>query len=415
MLPNLCSMMTLPFVFPSHGFFALTPGRSAPAFALLLILLLILPAAGQETAKIRIESGIAAGGKIYPRFQGNNLREATEVFRQDMQINKRIPLGDNEEDAMLFAQGTIRGSAINAQLVSTDGQVLFEETYNAPSLRRNIHAFSDDILEKLTGTPGIATSRIAFTSNRGGARELYVCDYDGENIRQLTRDRSIVASPKFGPAGERVLYSSYKTGYSNVYVVDVDANTSRQVLNWPGTSSGAAYAPGGKLIALSSTRAGNPEIYTTTGGSGGRRITVTPGTESSPTWGPDGKELIFSSDTRTGRPQLYRLSLGGRGAQLLPTGHSYAVEPDWSPDGRLVAFNVRSGGGIQVAILDLTTGRTRVVTSGASAEDPSWAPDSRHLVYKQGTRLIVRDTQSGETRTIVSGFGNVFEPSWSGS
>jgi TolB protein len=380
----------------------------------LWLCLAAVPAFSQETATIRIESGVYAGGKVYPRFQGPNAALANQVLRQDLEFDGQIPLSDSEADAMLFAQGTFQGAALNAQLVGANGQVIFEQSYLGPNARRNVHEFADAIVEKLTGRPGFATSRIAFAGSRTGARELYVCDYDGENIRQLTRDRSIVASPKFGPENRRILYSSYKTGYCNVYEADADSGAGRLVINWPGTSSGATYAPGGRLIALSSTKEGNPELFTTTGGSG-RRLTVTPGTESSPTWGPEGNQLIFVSDTRNGRPQLYRMTLRGQGAQRLNTGYGYATEPDWSPDGSQVAFNIRAGGGMQIAILDLSTGRSRVVTSGAGAEDPSWAPNSRHLVYKQGTQLIVLDTFTNERKTIVSGFGNVYEPSWSGS
>ena len=52
---------------------------------------------------------------------------------------------------------------------------------------------------------------------------------------------------------------------------------------------------------------------------------------------------------REGAPQLYRISAEGGSGRLLSTGFGYNTQPNWSPDGRKVAFNVRSGGGFQVS------------------------------------------------------------------
>jgi TolB protein len=87
-------------------------------------------------------------------------------------------------------------------------------------------------------------------------------------------------------------------------------------------------------------------------------------------------EIIYSSDDRGG-PQLYRISAGGGSARALSTGSSYCTEPNWSPDGKKVAFNTRSGG-FQVTILDLASGNTRTVGEG---QDPAWGADSRHLIF----------------------------------
>lgn len=367
----------------------------------------------QESATIRIESGVYAGGQVFPVFTGPGAEEAAKILRADLEFDGRIPLAGDQAAAMLHAQGTVTGAAINARLIGANSQVILEEQFNGGSLRQNVHAFADAIVEKLTGSPGYTASKIAFISSRSGNKEVYICDYDGANPVQLTSDRSIAVSPKISADRSKVLYSSYKNGYCDVYEIDIASRQSRTLINWPGTNSSAALSPSGRILVLTANRDGNPELYQTGAGGGrGKRLTATPGVESSPTWGKEEGEIIFSSDTR-GTPQLFRMRLNGRGATPLSTGFSYNTEPNWSPDGSKVAFNVRAGGGLQVAILDLGTGSVRTVTSGASCEDPAWGPNSRHLVYRQGASLVTLNTVTGQRTVILSGFGEVSEPSWS--
>jgi TolB protein len=107
---------------------------------------------------------------------------------------------------------------------------------------------------------------------------------------------------------------------------------------------------------------------------------------------------------------LYRISASGGSGQQLSTGHGYCTEPNWSPDGKKVAFNVRGGGEFQVAVLNLDGGGTRIVTSG---ENPVWGPDSRHIICAQGGSLHLVDTVTSRKTSIVSAMGKATEPSWS--
>jgi len=89
------------------------------------------------------------------------------------------------------------------------------------------------------------------------------------------------------------------------------------------------------------------------------------------------------------------------------------VEPDWAPDGNLIAFNVREGGRNQVAIYDLRTRNARVLTSGPNAENPVWGADSQHIVYVQADTLYLHDVETNTRTPVVSGFGELSEPAWS--
>ncbi len=305
------------------------------------------------------------------------------------------------------------GGAIQGQLVDRGGATLLAKTYTAGSARASAHQFADDIVLALTRTRGIASAKIAFTATRSGHKEIYVCDADGGNLRQLTSDASIAVGPALSPDGRRLAYTGYQSGYADIYLVDLASGARERIVKFPGTNTGAAFSPDGSRLAMTCSKDGNPELYVSdVRGGGAQRLTRTRGTESSPTWSPDGGEIIYVSDD-AGAPQLYRISAGGGSGSRLGTGYGYCTEPNWSPDGRQLAFNVRAGGGFAVAVMNLDGGGARVVSGGGNAEDPCWGADSRHLVYSDNETIWLLDTVSGRKTRVAGGLGRVSEPTMS--
>src|ERR1700738_4989125 len=334
---------------------------------------------------------------------------ATTVLRNDIQLSGVLSLGD-AATATIMIGGTASAASFTGQATEKTGGVVLHKDYTGET-RRSIHQFANDLIEILTGQKGIALSRAAFVADRTGHKEIYICDYDGANVLQLTHDNAISVSPALSADGRRLAYTGYQSGYADIYLVDLGSGARNRIIKFPGTNSGAAFSPDGNHIACTLSKDGNPEIYVTgINGDSPRRLTRSRGVESSPTWSPDGTEIIYSSDEKGG-PQLYRISSQGGTGRLLSTGFGYNTQPNWSADGRKVAFNVRSGGGFQVAILDLDSGSTRVVV--ADGGNPVWGPDSRHLIFSRGTGLFLFDTVTGRETRLVSDLGQISEPTWS--
>lgn len=310
--------------------------------------------------------------------------------------------------ASYTASGVASGGTLQGTVTDSRGATVLSKTYSGDD-RSVAHQFADDIVETVTGHPGIATTKIAFVATASGAKEIYLADYDGGNARRLTSDGTISVAPSLGPGARALAYTGYQSGYPDVYVIDVASGARQRAISAPGTNSGAAISPDGGSMALTMSKDGNPEIYVT-GLRGGmaRRLTRTRGVESSPTWSPDGRELIYSSDDG-GSPQLYRIGTGGGGGGKIGTGFGYCTDPSWSADGKKVAFSVRQGG-FSVGVLDLAGGGARTVASG---QNPVWGRDSRHIIFSNGSNLILLDVPTGRTTTIVSGLGKASEPTWS--
>lgn len=308
--------------------------------------------------------------------------------------------------AGFIVSGVSSGGALEGRVVDHAGRTVVSNSYSGTT-RSKAHAFADDIIRTLTGNRGFAGTKIAFVSTRSGRKEIYIADYDGSNVQQLTRDGSISVHPSLSPDGRKLAYTGYKSGYADIYEIDLGSGARDRIAKYPGTNTGAAYAPDGHRIAATLSKDGNPELYVI--GGGAHRLTHTPGVESSPTWSPDGNEIVYSYD-ESGGPKLYRISAGGGSGREISTGHSYCTEPNWSPDGKKIAFNVREGGAFQVAVLDLQGGSARIVASG---ENPVWGADSRHILYAEGGALYLLDAQTGRKVKVLDGLGKITEPTWS--
>lgn len=382
-----------------------------PLFCLAFILGISTLAAQDEPATITVRKtdsvAIALAG-----ISGSDGPAVSRVLENDLQIAGSFAMVPGER-ATFTISGQTEGGRLRGEVKDSSGGTVLSKTYTGP-VRQIAHQFADDIVETITGKPGIANTKIAFVSDASGTKEIYVADYDGANVTQLTRDRVISVAPALRPDGRMLAYTGYQSGYADIYTIDLVSGARNKIVSFPGTNSGAAFSPDGSRIACTVSRDGNPELYVmSAGGGGAKRITRTRGVESSPSWSPDGREIVYSSDER-GSPLLHRIPAGGGTGSVIPTGYSYNTEPDWSPDGNKVAFVARSGG-FNVAVKDLRSGATTVQASGGV--NPVWAPNSRHLIFatSNGSSLILLDTQTGKRFPIITGLGRVSEPTWSRS
>ena len=144
-------------------------------------------------------------------------------------------------------------------------------------------------------------------------------------------------------------------------------------------------------------------------------MTTTKAAESSPCWSPDGRFICFVSRV-SGRSGLYKIPANGGAMSRIKTIYaSNATEPDWSPDGKAIAFTTQRGGSFDICIVEPSGGKAQVVASG---EDPSWALNSRTLIFtnrSSGKRILsVLDVPTKRVKTLPRRFqGNCSQAAWS--
>jgi TolB protein len=297
-----------------------------------------------------------------------------------------------------------------------DQTILLSKSYSGQS-RVIAHRMADDIVQAVTGHKGIASMRIVLVGNRTGKKELYLCDSDGGEVRQLTGEGHIAIGPNWGPDGNSIVYTSYMRDFPDICRIDLNRNQRTSLANYSGLNTGASISPDGKDLALILSKDGNPELYIKNIRSGKlTRLTNSPrAAEASPDWSPDGSQLVYASDQGgTGRPQLYIISREGGTPRRISNRGTENVAPDWGSNG-LIACASRSGGQYVIAVIQPSSGQmSYLVSDGADYEDPSWAPDGRHIVaarsIKYQSSIYLLDTVSDRPVALLQGSGSWYSP-----
>lgn len=280
---------------------------------------------------------------------------------------------------------------------------------------------ADDVVREFTGRSGVASTEIAFISDRTGQREVYVMGAMGDHVRAATRNKSINAFPDWAPNADELVYTSYRLrGQPTLFLLTRGEGTPGQLmraLDHNAPIYRGVFAPSGERLAVVMSVDGDTDIYTARpDGRSAKRLTNDRAIDIAPSWSPDGERLAFVSD-RGGSPQVYVMDAKGRNVTRLTFQGGYNTAPAWSPDGRWIAYESRVGGQFDIWLID-PQGEVNVplVTHSRSDESPAWSPDSRMLVFsstRRGQADLYRIGIDGQNLLrLTDDPGNELSPAW---
>ena len=290
-------------------------------------------------------------------------------------------------------------------------------TGHQEDIRRMVHRFCGEIVHYLTGKWGIYSSSIAFVSTVNGNKEIFACEFDGHNPRQLTNLKTITLSPSWSSDGEWLAYTSYAAGKPDLYIRNIKENHG-SVVNLEGLNITPDWFPGAFSLAATLSFSGDQEIYLLTGkGDIQKKLTDNWGIDVSPSFSPDGKKMAFVSK-RSGTPQIYVKDLESGTVVRLTFQGRYNTSPAWSPEGDKLAYVGIVKNSINIYVIGVYGGEpVQLTRDSGDNEDPSWSPDGNLIAFsstREGvSRIYVMTSAGGEQRPLLKLEGAQTDPDWS--
>jgi Tol biopolymer transport system component len=250
--------------------------------------------------------------------------------------------------------------------------------------------------------------KIAFASFINGNWEICMMNADGGGITNLTRSPWNDVMPHVSPDGRTILFGSDRVGRREeglwpigsqgrgVFIMDRDGNNVRLVA----IGEEACWAPDGRRICF--LQDGWLTIRDIVTGREERVGSFWSQVET-PCWSPDGRGIALTADM-----------LGGHNGHIfdLVTGrlyrYAYGVgtncRPDFSADGKAIAFCSHYAGGVMIwaaQVADPRRSVRRLTFRPGFNYYPDWSPDDRYIVYSHGPRNDSYEFTPGEWQIFV--------------
>jgi serine/threonine-protein kinase len=264
-----------------------------------------------------------------------------------------------------------------------------------------------------------ATGSLAYVPGGVQANSWHLVRVDRKGVEQaLPAPAHAYRNPRFSPDGRRVAVTIEESG-SQTWLYDVARETLTRVTFQGNINLMGAWTPDGKRIGFQSSRDGVPNVFwqLADGSSGLERLTTSEYAQFPSSWSKDGQLMAFIEITPATGYDIWVMRMGDpaagsgqvRKAQLFLQTPFNESAPQFSPDGRWLAYISDESGRFEIYVQPYpgSGGKWQISTEGGT--EPAWNPNGRELFYRSGEKMMATDitTQpsfsAGKPRVLFEG------------
>jgi Tol biopolymer transport system component len=221
--------------------------------------------------------------------------------------------------------------------------------------------------------------------------------------RTLTSGSSVDRQPVYAPDGETILFSSNRGGNLDLWTINTRTGAVRQLTDDEARDWDPAYTADGSRILWSSDRGGNLEIWIANAdGSGARQVSSDGVGAENPGATPDGEWIVYMT-SNPDKAGMWKIRGDGSDATQLYAGAAFI--PEFSPDGRYIAFNVTTGANTNsMMIMDLESGETTRFGDLARSGSYVTSANGRARWFADGGKIAFIAEEDGQVGVMVQDF-----------
>ena len=301
--------------------------------------------------------------------------------------------------------------------VAQTKDLLLGETYTVEQkdLRRAMHLFFDEVIYRLWGERGVASTKLAYVSKIDGIKQVVVSDYDGFHRSQITRDTTISMMPVWMKDNAGLYYVNFKTHRPKLYSKVFGGSEKSVFPQLDQTYSPAVNPKTGELL-FSSTVDGKTDLYIGNPATGkAKKFAYLKSNQTSPAWSPYASEVMFTSD-RGGGPQIFVMGKDGSDLRRVTFMGRYNERAAWSPEGDRIAYTSMDNGHMNIYTCALDGSDIVQLTNAGNNEHPTWSPDGKLIAFssnRSGSYQIYIMRKDGSNVTRITNSGENTSPTWS--
>jgi Tol biopolymer transport system component len=245
--------------------------------------------------------------------------------------------------------------------------------------------------------------KLVYLTNRSGANALWFVDLHSNVIAPLTTTLNFRPLDRIGMAVwlDRIFVPRHDIDS------DIVGSDGTIVARTPDIEFAPASSKDGKLVAYTIQKDTRSEIWTT--GIHGEFPTFR-GLGTQPRFSVNGFELVYTNTDDLGQVDVRKLDMRDGSSSSVTDAAEIDFQPDWSPDGRTIAFASDKGGSMSLWAIPAGGGKRRSLN--ANGYFPRFLPDGRSVLYWRQEALWKVDSNGQNMHRIRDSVGAPAAAAW---